>query len=191
MEKKITHTDTEIEARFLEIDVPSLRAALNALGAEDKGEDLITDIIFYDKALAWSALGKTVRLRSNKQGTTLNFKHYEKNTIDGTREIECTVGSLEQAKKILEAIGLVAYRVQEKKRHTFLYHGVSIDIDTWPLIPTYVELEGPSERAVKEVAAQLKLPWENAVFKNAKIIIEEHYHIPVSTLTYFTFDRTE
>ena len=68
---------------------------------------------------------------------------------------------------------------------------VIVDIDTWPKIPTYVELEGPSENALKSAAARVGFDWKDAVFENARIVIEERYHIPVGSMKWFTFDRFE
>ncbi|MBU6321083.1 MAG: hypothetical protein KGI78_01375 [Patescibacteria group bacterium] len=54
-----------------------------------------------------------------------------------------------------------------------------------------MEIEGPSEEALKEAAASLGLDWKDAVFENPRIVIEERYRIPVGTMTWFTFDRFE
>ena len=68
---------------------------------------------------------------------------------------------------------------------------VTIDIDTWPKVPTYVELEGPSEERIKAVAQLLGFQWEDAVFDDARAVIENRYNIPVGTMRWFTFDRFE
>ncbi|OGZ65980.1 MAG: hypothetical protein A3C50_03080 [Candidatus Staskawiczbacteria bacterium RIFCSPHIGHO2_02_FULL_43_16] len=110
---------------------------------------------------------------------------------DNNREIEIEVSDLQKAKDFLEELGLVAFRQQEKKRHTFKLGEVIVDIDTWPSIPTYVELEGPNEESLKEAAVKLGLDWKNVVFKSARFIIEEKYGIPVSSLHFFTFSKIE
>ncbi len=66
-----------------------------------------------------------------------------------------------------------------------------MDIDTWQKIPTYVELEGESEQVLKDIAQKLGFDWNNAVFDNARKIIEERYRIPVGNMQWFTFDRCE
>ena len=54
----------EIEVRFLEIDKAALIARLKELGAHDHGEELLEEIIFYDKDLKWRDVeNKRVRLR--------------------------------------------------------------------------------------------------------------------------------
>jgi adenylate cyclase class 2 len=97
----------------------------------------------------------------------------------------------EQAKIFLESIGLISLRHQEKKRHSFLLDNVMVDIDTWPKIPTYLELEGDSPEDLKKVANKLELNWGNAVFENAGLVIENRYGIKVMSMKWFTFDRME
>ena len=142
--------DLEIEVRFLEVNVAELFAKLKDLGAKDEGEDFLEETIFYDKALEWQAYGrKLVRIRKTKKETLLTYKHQAVDSATGTEEIQFPVPDARVATKFLDRVGLVAYRKQEKKRHTFVLGEVTIDFDTWPKIPTYVELEGASEESLK------------------------------------------
>jgi adenylate cyclase class 2 len=178
----------EVEARFLNVDVGALLERLKAAGAEDLGEDLIHEVIFYDKDLRWQREEKKyARVRKTKNGIRMTFKHNDVLGADGTKEIEIAVDDFDRAAAFLEAIGLVAFREQEKKRHSFKLGEVMVDIDTWPSIPTYVELEGPSEEALKETASRLGLDWNQAVFESARFLIEKYYGIPVSSYRHFTF----
>lgn len=181
----------EIETRFLDIDKDALITKLHEQGAEDHGEDFLREIVFYDKENTWQDQQKFVRIRENRNGVTLTYKHQEEMSIDGTTEIEFAISDREKGKQFLEAVGLVAFREQEKKRHTFTLDNVTIDIDTWPSIPAYVELEGVSEADIKQVAEKLGFDWSKAIFENAKIVIEKYYHLPVSTLRFFTFSKIE
>lgn len=183
--------DKEIEARFLDIDKQKLIEKLVVLGAVDKGDKLLTEVIFYDAEGAWHAERRFVRLRSVDDSVMLTYKSNKEQTIDSAREIEFTVPDADLAEQFLENVGLVAARHQEKRRHTFELEGVTIDIDTWPKIPTYVELEGPSEESIKEIAQLLGFKWEDAVFDDARAVIENRYDIPVGTMRWFTFERFE
>jgi adenylate cyclase class 2 len=98
---------------------------------------------------------------------------------------------MKKAEIFLENIGLKGHRYQQKIRHTFRFDQVMVDIDTWPRIPTYVELEGPSEEILKSVAMKIGLDWGDAVTFDAKYVIENVYKIPVGTMKYFRFDRFE
>jgi adenylate cyclase class 2 len=95
------------------------------------------------------------------------------------------------AELLLERLGYPAYRHQQKLRHTFVLDNVMVEIDTWPRIPTYVELEGESEQALKDVAEKLSLGWKDAVTDNPRKVIEDRYKIPVGRMRWFTFERFE
>ena len=179
----------EIEARFLEINQEELKGKLEKLGAKDFGEKTIQEIIFYDKDLSWMKdRRKFVRMRKVGEEITITFKNLiAPNTIDGTEEIEFGAGDWDKAKLFLEKVGLTAYREQEKKRHTFKLNDVTADIDTWPGIPTFLELEAKDESAIKKVAEMLGFDWNRAVFLDARRIIEDIYHVPVGQMKVFKF----
>ena len=183
-------TNREIEVRFLEVDKSLLIKKLISLGAQDRGEDLLEETIFYDKNYKWRDVeNKFVRLRKNNTHVSLAYKHHQQENVDGVEEIEFDVSDAQKAEFFLEKLGLVAYRHQQKKRHSFLLDGVVVDIDTWPRIPTYVELEGSSESELKRIAKKLELEWEDALFESARTIIEQRYNIPVGSMEWFTFHK--
>src|SRR6478609_5230234 len=155
----------EIEVRFLEIDEAALKQDLKDLGAKDFGEDLFEEVITYKNQEWLDYKRKFVKIRKTKDNVFLTYKHQEFDTVDGTEEIEIKVDDFEKTIKFLERVEMGFFmRRQQKKRHTFKLDGVTIDIDTWPKIPTYVELEGNSEQDLKAVAAKLGFDWSKAVF---------------------------
>jgi adenylate cyclase class 2 len=183
---------TEIEARFLDIDVPAIVNRLCELGAEDRGEALLRETIYYDQALEWQRSGRTlVRVRESFGGIVVSYKNTTSDTIAGTQEIEFAADDPQAVEAFLTSIGLVAFRRQEKRRHTFVLNWVHVDLDTWPGVPTYLEIEASTEAAVRETAAALGLDWTKAVFGNAGMTIEQYYHLPARRLRWFTFDRVE
>ena len=60
-------------------------------------------------------------------------------------ETEIEVPSIKEANGLLEALGYSYKSYQEKERITYVLDEYELDIDTWPGIPTYVEVEGKSE----------------------------------------------
>lgn len=191
MVQHMDSNDREIEVRFLEVDVPKLTARLRELGAEDRGEELLQEVIFYDSEFRWLKERKRVRLRTTRRGTFLTYKHFQELAATGTMEIELKVDNLSAAKDFLLAIGLAAVREQEKRRHTFTLDGVTVDIDTWQGVPSYVELEGGSEKSLQHAAQALGLDWSRVELRDPLMVLEQHYHLPVSKLRYFTFSRVE
>lgn len=181
----------EMEVRFINIDASSLKKKLAELKAADLGEDFLKEVVFYDKEKTWIKENKFARIRKTNKGIFMCYKHHQEASVMGTLELEFQVENFEKATLFLEELGLVAYRAQEKRRHSFILDTVVIDFDTWPTLPTYVELEGTSEESLRKVASILELDWSNVIFENAKTVIEKYYHIPVSTLRYFTFEKQE
>lgn len=191
----MAHLHQEIEVRFLEIDVPALTKRLKDLGAVDHGDDLFREIIFYDNAGTFRKERKMVRIRKTKKQILLAYKQHQQHTINGTVDYrfvssgELAVDNLEKTVAFLEQLGLEKFREQEKKRHSYALDRVQIDIDTWPFIPTYVELEGKTEKALRDIAKKLGLDWKKAVFENAGTVIQKYYHIDVFSLKQFTFNK--
>lgn len=181
----------EIECRFLEINKEELVKKLVSLGAKDEGEIMLEETIIYDKDLKWRDNNRFLRLRKIGDTTKLSYKEHNAHTVDGTYEIEFKVEDYKKAELLFDKIGLNIYRRQQKKRHTLQLSGVTFDIDTWPRIPTYVELEGGSEEELKKAAEMVGLSWKDANFHNASWVIENVYNIDVRHLTWFTFDRFE
>lgn len=181
----------EIEARFLDINVPALQSKLLDLGAKDLGEELYTERTFDFDANDLSGNTRFVRIRATSKGITLCYKHRQQDAVDGTEEIEFGVDNLELATLFVQRLGLTLAREQEQKRHSFLLGDVSFDFNTWPTAPTFVEVEGASEEAVRAGAEKVGLNWENAVFENALRVLVDRFNIPVDTYKTFTFERIE
>lgn len=147
--------NTEYEIRVLEIDKEKLIKKLEELGAEFKGDNeqkrYVYDIIPKED-------GKWIRLRTNGRKTALTYKNVVKTTIDGTKELEVEVSDFEKTNELLENMGIKSRGYQENKRTQYILNGVEIDIDSWPMIPTYVEIEGKNEEEVMNTLEILELP---------------------------------
>lgn len=180
--------EKEIETRFLDINKDELMKKLVSLGAIDKGEEKLEEIIFYDQAMSWKGKNKFVRLRKTKDKIKLNYKNNEKQTVDSAQEIELEVSDLGKCSELFGKIGLKAIRQIEKNRHTFQLGDVNIDIDVWPKIPIYAELEGPSVESLKNVCNQLNIDWEKRFDGDAREVFK-HYGHNMDNLTVITFDE--
>ena len=177
----------ENEVRFLEVDVDAIKHQLKKLGATNLGEDLLEERIYYNESLSWRDEGKLVRIRKTSNTISMSFKQYGQGTIGDTKEIEIMVSDVEHTHSFLESIGLICKRIQEKKRHSYHLEGVDIEIDYWPNIPAYLELESSSTRQLQDIAEKLHLNWEEANTHNAAWVIEHVYGIPVKDIERFVF----
>ena len=142
----------EIEERVLEINPEEIIKRLGDLNATKVGE-------WNQKRYVYDFIpkisGKWIRLRTNGDKTTLTIKNLVSSRVDGTQELEIEVDDFDRTNLILKELGYEAKGYQENRRIQYTYNGVEIDIDYWPLIPTYVEVEGPSEEAIYKTVEAL------------------------------------
>jgi len=178
----------EIETRFLDINKDELVKKLVSLGAINKGEEKLAEIIFHDKEGLWKGKGKFVRLRQTKDKVKLTYKENVGQTVDSAREIELEVSDFNECSEFLISTGLKAIRRLEKYRHTFKLGDVTIDIDTWPKIPVYAEMEGPAVESLKNVCHQLGLDWEKRFDGDAREVFR-HYGHNLDNITVVTFSE--
>lgn len=87
----------------------------------------------------------------------------------------------------MERLGYKARSYQENKRHSFELNGVSIEIDTWPLIPTYVEIEGSSESEVLATLELLGLSKDDMTTLDVESIYREVYGIDILSMSELKF----
>ena len=101
---------------------------------------------------------KWIRLRKTNKKTTLTVKHILEDNgsnIQQMLETEMVVPSLEAANEFLKALGFSYKSYQEKRRISYILKNHEIDIDTWPGLSTYMEIEGESEEDIQEILVLL------------------------------------
>ena len=76
----------------------------------------------------------------------------------------------------------------EKFRHSFILDKVTLDIDTWPKIPTYIELEGKSVKDLQKGAKKLGFDW-NKRFDADPRYVYMHYGFDFDKLRFVTFKK--
>lgn len=155
----------EIEVKFVNIDVPEVEKNILSLGAKKVGEFLYKrkTFDFPDKRLAEKFAW--VRLRDEGDKVTLTYKErlgVGSNVLkdQGMKEIEIMVSSFEQTDTLLREIGLTEKFYEENKRVRYALGDLEFDIDTWPLLPPYLEIEGKSWERVEAVSRELGFDWD-------------------------------
>ena len=114
---------------------------------------------------------KWIRLRQNNNKSVLTLKHIlEKNTsnFQNVLEIEFEVSSLDEANLFLENVGIAKRSYQEKIRYSYLYKNAEIEIDIWPLIKPYMEIECDDENLINEIVEKLGLKNNEIVSLNTE-----------------------
>ena len=119
--------------------------------------------------------------------STLTYKNIISNTIDGTKEIELEVEDFEKANEFLEKIGFKNRSFQENRRIQYVLDDVEIDIDSWPMIPTYLEIEGKSERDIMSIKNKLDIDENKVTTLNCNDIYKQIYKIDISKIKELKF----
>jgi|AntRauTorckE6833_2_1112554.scaffolds.fasta_scaffold34374_3 adenylate cyclase class 2 len=170
--------NTEIEAKFLNINHESLRHRLTKLGAvcESPMRLMRRAIIdFDDRRLQTGTPNSYIRVRDEGDKITLTYKQFAALSVDGAQEVEVVVSSFEDTIKVFTSAGLVLLSFQESKRETWKYNDCEIVLDEWPWLEPYIEIEGGSESGLKTLAVELELDWSDAVFGDVMVAYREQY----------------
>ena len=167
---------TEIEAKYANIDLQAIRAKLKAIGATQiYPEQLMKRKIFDHPDFRLNAAHAWVRVRDEGGKITLSYKQLSDRTLEGTKEVMVVVNDFDATCDFLFAIGLIEKSYQETKREAWKCGDVEITLDTWPWIPAFAEIEGCNEQSVKKVALELGFDWRKAIFGSVEPIYQMLY----------------
>ncbi len=176
----------EKEVKFLDIDSQEIEEKLESIGAEKVFDKLYKRRVFDYPDLRLNEKAAWLRLRDEGDKVTLTFKQrigVKKN--DGTandktmKEIEIVVSDFDETAQLLEEIGLKEKFYEENRRTRYLLGDVEFDIDLWPQLDPYLEIEAPSWKEVEEAIHKLGLdPDDKKIFSTYQIYqlkgIDEH-----------------
>ncbi len=153
-------TEIEREVKFWVQDLATLEGRLRALGArllQPRTHEYNLRFDTPDQALGRER--RVLRLRRDRV-VTLTYKGpgQGQEGIVARREINLQVHDFATARRFLEALGYRVVLEYEKYRAVYAWRGVQIMLDETPL-GDFVEIEGPTPAAIREVAAALGLDW--------------------------------
>ena len=132
---------------------------------------------------------KWIRLRTNGKKTTLTIKEIkDKTAIDGTMELETFVGDFDVMNDILKELGYRYRNYQENYRIIYSLDNVEISIDSWPLIPTYAEIEGKTNEDVVMALEKLGYTLDDATTLDVTSIYNEIYGIDLLKIKELKFE---
>lgn len=177
--------NTEYEVKILEIDHDSIINKLEKLGAI-KTMDVLQERYIYD--VIPKDEHKWIRLRTNGIKTTLTLKNLEAKTIDGMKETEIEVNDFNKTNTLLEDLGYKNKGFQQNRRVQYILDDIEIDLDHWPLIPEYMEIEGKSEESVLRMIDKLELDKERIVTLDVDSI---YIHYGIDDNKYLRFNDEE
>ena len=119
-----------------------------------------------------------LRIRSNSEGgheVTWKAKSDILGTARKHKEINFGVNEPEKLADLFEELGLERYAHQDKQRISFTLKDWRMDVDSYPKMPPYLEIEGTSEGHIKEAIAFLGLQKNRTWAEGERILIQEVY----------------
>lgn len=159
----------EIEVKVLGIDLSTVVQRLEHFGAKAVFSGIVK-CIHFDRANELRESGRLFRLRrwEAEPGFESKFEicfKGPKQVLDGCKvreEIETTVANAEIFEAIMKSLGYLITMDNEKHRRSYEWQLSSgerfhFDIDQYPRVPAYMEIESPSRAAIDQALQALGL----------------------------------
>ncbi|PIP23698.1 MAG: hypothetical protein COX90_00045 [Candidatus Nealsonbacteria bacterium CG_4_10_14_0_2_um_filter_38_17] len=167
----------EIEVKFLNINPKLTEKKLEGIGARKLFEKLYKRKVFDYPDLRLNEVGAWLRLRDEGDKINLTFKKRlgiktddGKTSDDSMEEIEVEVSNFEKTAEILNKIGLKEKFYEENRRIRYQLDDIEFDIDFWPGLEPYLEIEAPSWKKIDKAIKMLNLnPEDKKIFSTYQI----------------------
>jgi len=167
----------EIEVKFLNIDPKLIEKKLKEIGAKKVFGKLYKRRTFDYPDLRFDKIGAWIRLRDEGDRATLTFKqrigvktHDGKTSDKSMEEAEIEVSDFEKTAEFLTKIGLKEKFYEENKRIRYQLGNIEFDIDFWPQLEPYLEIEASSWKEIDKAIKLLNLdPKDKKIFSTYQI----------------------
>ncbi len=170
----------EIETKVLDINKTSIIRKLKKLGAKGGKREKLTVDWFRTKGIKNGEDKWFLRIRSydnKKHEVTWKAKSEILGTARKHKEINFLLNEPDKLADLFLEIELENYAHQEKYRTSFNLKGWRFDIDEYPKMPTFMEIEGKSEEHINKAIEMLDLKSNKTWAKGERILIEEIYNL--------------
>jgi adenylate cyclase class 2 len=177
----------EIETKVLEVDVEEISEKIEDLGAKKIHEVILKVDWFSLPGVAKDKQPWYLRVRSYSDGKVEVTWKDEPKLIGNLRkgaEINVLIDNHEKMKMLFESIGLICYAHQEKKRVSWVLDNVQFDLDTYPNMPSFLEIEVENEKDIDEMIEKLDLKEHDTWNDGERTLIERKYNLNWSDMRF-------
>jgi adenylate cyclase class 2 len=166
----------EYEATYLNIDKDEYRIKLKNLGAELLRAEYKQKRYNFDLQSLGRNFWEWARVRDDGDKITMAYKCIPTDSsIEEQKEVEFDISDMDLGVEFLESLGARMTNYSETLRERWILGGVEIDIDTWPYLEPYIEIEGKNKEEVIRVSELLGFDFNKAKFCGAGEIYEMKY----------------
>jgi len=122
--------------------------------------------------------GSWLRVRDEGDGNvTMSYKCVGQRTLSGTSEICLQVDNFDNAVAFLKECNIITRNVQQTRRESWELDGAEVDLDEWPWVPPFVEIEAKDEETVLSVARKLGLDVTDAIYGSVEPLYQRYYDV--------------
>jgi adenylate cyclase class 2 len=163
----------EIEVKVLNIDPVKLRKNLKKMGAVQVFPPTLFREIYWESPAEERIYSSfRLRLEGKKSFLTLKIKKEDRH-FEVRDEFEVEVGDFSMALKILELAGFKIFREREKRREEYRIGTIKVEIDEYPKMRPYMEIEASSKKDALTFLKQLGFPLKYTTNRTATEVIQD------------------
>lgn len=146
----------EIEVKILNINPEEIRKKLLDLGAKKTFEGDVDIITFEHPNININPKDELLRLRKLGNKIELCYKKKDQNSVvRSSEEIEVNVSNYENTLIILKKLGFTERFNGGKIRESYKKGDLKFEVDTYPWLPPFLEIEAPSEEQLITTVKEL------------------------------------
>ena len=170
----------EIETKVLEIDVNDIQRKLESIGAEKISDTILT--------VDWL---RPLGVKNGKDEWYLRVRSYNKEKVEVTwkaksehigvarkhKEINFIIQDHDKMVNLFCEIGLEKYAHQEKKRISWKFKNTQFDIDIYPKMSPFLEIESDTVESINTFIERLNLKNHKTWNDGERTLIENEYKL--------------
>jgi adenylate cyclase class 2 len=168
----------EVETKILDVDAQKISEKLEDLGAEKILDTKYSVDWFRTKNSKEGDDDWYLRIRTTSHGKSELTWKGQSMVLGAARthkEINIILDDPEKAANLLMEIGLEKYAHQDKHRISWILKDWRFDLDSYPNMPPYLEIEGKDEVHIQKAIAFLNLQNNKKNAGGERLLIQEEY----------------
>ncbi|MBI4276563.1 CYTH domain-containing protein [Candidatus Uhrbacteria bacterium] len=169
----------EVETKILNVDAKSIAVTMQKIGAEKVLETRLIVGWYGPRGLTHNGDDPWFLRIRTYSGERHEVTWKGKSDILGTsrkhKEINFTVSDPVSLGDLFEELDLEKYGHQEKDRVSWIYKDWRFDLDQYPEMPAYLEIEGKDEAHIQEAIQLLGLQDHKTSSEGERVLIQKEY----------------
>lgn len=163
----------EIEVKILNIDPRKLRIRLKKIGAKQLLKPTVFKELYFESPLKKN-IYSSFRMRNEGKDNFLTLKlKKEDKRFEIRDEFQVKIDDFEIMKKIFSILNFKIFRQREKIREEYKLGGLKIEIDTYPKMKPYLEIEATNKKDILNFLRKINFPLKYTTNKTATELIRD------------------